>query len=395
MAPTLATAIALADEPSKVTEAEFLAVLNEEHPAWVALTDRLGAARAERKEAGLLANPDFGVEYEAPEGTTHQTTWTVAWAPPLDGRRGPRVDAAEAAESAARMELESERVDLRLALRAVYARWALAHEQRQVLAAHLAQVQRIATQMRARARAGEESGLTARRFELASLTVASQLARAEAEELESRGQALSWRPGLLPDSSPALPPLPELAQEIDLMGRPDLEAKKHELDAAEAQARLARRFLTFPELGIGWQHQDDQGQDFDGPTYAISWDVPLFNRQQADKLAADSRVAAAQARLDHATIRAQSELSAAKASYARLRLSALEIASAVQDTDTVIESAASSYRLGEASVTDLLETLASVVETRVAALDLYASTLTAHRNLEAAAGRPLTAPIGE
>lgn len=384
---------ALADAPlnNQFTEAAFLEILDEEHPAFMALTDRLGAARAERKQAGVLTNPAFGVEHEAPEGSTRQTTWTLAWTPPLDGRRGLRVRATKEAETAARMELEAEKLELRLGLRAVYARWALAHERREVVASHLQLVQRLASQMRARATAGEESGLAARRFDLARFEVESEFARAEAEELEARSEVVGWWSELPSEALPTLPSLPEVSAEMTLTERPDLEARKHDLEAAKARARLARRVLAFPELGVGWQRQEDQGQEFEGPTYALSWNVPLFDRQQADRIAADSRLSAAQARLEYSTVRARADFAGARAAYERLRASALEISNGVQETDTVIESAALSYRLGEASVTDLLDTLDSVLASRVAAFELYEAALAAHRNLEIAAGRPLTA----
>jgi len=44
--------------------------------------------------------------------------------------------------------------------------------------------------------------------------------------------------------------------------------------------------------------------------------------------------------------------------------------------------------------TDLLETLRSALEARLAVLDLHSAALAAHRDLELAAGRPLTPPGG-
>jgi len=56
----------------------------------------------------------------------------------------------------------------------------------------------------------------------------------------------------------------------------------------------------------------------------------------------------------------------------------------------VIEGAEASYLLGESDVTDLLESLRSVLATRLSSLDLYSAALEAHRNLESAVGRPLS-----
>ena len=62
----------------------------------------------------------------------------------------------------------------------------------------------------------------------------------------------------------------------------------------------------------------------------------------------------------------------------------------VAESERAVESATATFRLGESRLTDLLETLRSVLSARLAALDLYAAALEAHRTLELAAGRPLS-----
>ena len=88
--------------------------------------------------------------------------------------------------------------------------------------------------------------------------------------------------------------------------------------------------------------------------------------------------------------RAKAERIAARASYLRLREAAIQARETAREGEQVVESAAASYRLGESRLTDLLETLRSVLAARLAAIDLYASALDAHRALELAEGRALT-----
>lgn len=79
------------------------------------------------------------------------------------------------------------------------------------------------------------------------------------------------------------------------------------------------------------------------------------------------------------------------AAYIELREAALEADRLVGESTIVIESSAARYRLGESTLTDLLETLRTVLTASETAVALYADALEAHRALERAAGRPLTA----
>ena len=80
----------------------------------------------------------------------------------------------------------------------------------------------------------------------------------------------------------------------------------------------------------------------------------------------------------------------AEGAYGELAAAATAASSATADLDLLIEAAETSYRLGESDVTDLLESLRSVLATRLSFLELYAAALEAHRNLESAVGRPLS-----
>jgi len=388
LAATICSSIAHAQP--RVNEEEFLSLIGARHPGFLALTERVGAARAERVRAGLLPNPIGGFEREAPRNGAEQTTWRIAWRPPLDGRRGAAVRAAKAGLEAATFELEASRLALRSELRQTFAEWALTTERADVIRSHLGLIERLEEQGRARARSGDESGLAARRLSLAALEVQAEGARTEATALRARALALSWHRELPAEVGAERPPLPAFDDTVQTPLRSDLLARRSEVEQARWQLRLGRRFLGFPELGFGWQEIHEPSATIEGPILSLSWPLPVFERQQPDRIEASARLAAAEARMELASVRARAELSAARTAYLRLREAALQALETAGESDRVVESATATFRVGESRLTDLLETLRSVLSARMAALDLYASALEAHRTLELSAGRPLT-----
>lgn len=373
-----------------VSEREFLSVLLGEYPALAALAERAGAARAERARAGLLGNPTASFERDAP-GSTQQVTWQIAWTPPLDGRRGAAVRAADAGLRAAASQLEFDRLTLRSELRQAFAEWAISAERTKVVDSHLALIRRLAEQMGSRASRGEESPLAARRLSLAALEVEAEAARSEAAAARARASALAIHGRLTAGAEPTRPSLPEIRDSLVTAARPDLIARRHEVEQAEWQLRRSRRVLQFPELALGWQQiRDDRSRD-EGPRIAASWPIPVFERQQPERIEATARLEATRGRLRLAAARAEADLVASRAAYARLRRAALAGLVTAGESERAVESATATFRLGESRLTDLLETLRSILSARIAALELYAAALEAHRDLELAAGRPLNA----
>lgn len=370
-----------------LTEATYLEPFVEGHVAVRALTEDLARAEGARRRAATLGNPRLDFEREAPDDNPRQTTWTVAWAPPLDARFSLGRQAAETGLAAARERFAADRLRLRRELRRAYADWALSTERRDVLQLQRGLVDPLAEQARRRAAHGEESGIAARRLLLASAEIAAELAIAEAGALRAGVFARAWRPDLLPSVRPIRPVLaPSPAAPPG--SRPDLDALRLEIRQAELEGRLAKRFIVFPELQIGWQSLEERGTTWNGPVLGVSWSLPLFDRFQAARIEAAGRQKALEARLVLATSRARAEFEAAGASYAHLAERAREQTRAVSETKKLIDGASASFRAGESSLTDLLETLRSVREAHLKEIDLYGEALEAQRALEAAASLP-------
>lgn len=375
---------------SKIDESTFLSsVMAQEHVSAV-LSERVSSARADLSRAGLYTNPEIGFEREAPRGGVGQDTWSIAWTPPLDGRFFTSRAAARAGLRAAEFDLEAARLALRSELRADFASWALAKERARVASGLAKLVERLAAAMSAQASQGEASGLAARRLSLARVEIQSEEARAVTEVQTALARILGWGDELAMDGTPIRPPLPPSPTDSALAGGPpDVLARRQELVQARLLSNLANRFWAIPELSFGWQTIREEQGDLEGPTFGVRWPLPIFDRRQAERVEAKGRTSAAEGRARLAETRARANFEAARAAYSRLRQSAEAALEAEAAGERVVDSAVAVFEAGESDVTDLLESLRGVLSARLAALDLYAAALEAHRDLERAVGRPL------
>src|SRR5262245_62078188 len=158
-----------------VTESEFLAGVNAESAAVRSLGEGVAAAEAARIRAGVPTNPRVDFWQERPDANPVVTNWTLSWTPPLDRRYGVGKKAADAGLAAARERLAASKLALRGEVRAAFAAWSVGFERRDVLREQVARVHGLAEAERQRAKAGEESGLSARRFTLAEIDLQAEL----------------------------------------------------------------------------------------------------------------------------------------------------------------------------------------------------------------------------
>jgi outer membrane protein TolC len=386
-AAALAAAPGTSQQTATVTEAEFLSVLVADHPALAARREAVAVARSEAQGAGTLSNPQLSAVREDPSGPTEQIDWILSWQLPHPSR-GPAVASSEQSLAAAEARFAADRLDVRLEMREAYADWAIATELARSLAGHQETIGALARRERTRARRGEASGLAAARLELAATELRSQLALLESQALQSSAIARGWNPAIGHTDQPALsqpPPVPtQLADE-----HPRLTALEHEIESAQLARQAQGRYVDLPELLAGWQQQQAGDQSFDGPIVGLSWQVPLADRNRAERARADAREAAAAASLEAEERRIGAERLGALAAYQRLASAAAEARAAGAANDGILTATTAAFQAGEASVTDLLDTVRSVLTAESTALELHAATLAAHRRLERLAGRPL------
>lgn len=370
-----------------LTEAEYLAAVPGDHPAIVARAGPTGEARARELTARTIPDPEAEVVREELSPGGSETTVALGWRVPL--ARGRRIDAAETFSEAAEAEVEVSRLELRLEMRALYADWAMAAERREVIASLSRLSEGIQKRMEDRAHAGEVSGLAARRIRLVTVGIRNELATAEADEAVAGQLALSF---LSPaaEHTPVRPELPEAPAPDDAEPRA-LRLVEARIAQAQAELRLARAELFEPHAIAGWKRveEDGGGESADGPVIGLGWTLPIFNGSRSSRPSLEHRLAVLRAEQEVVRRRTSAESDGARAAYARLREAALDAESATRDAFVTVEAVDAAFRLEEADVTDLVDTMRSALDGRLSVVDLHEKALAAHRQLEATLGRAL------
>ncbi|MEX1310229.1 MAG: TolC family protein, partial [Candidatus Sulfomarinibacteraceae bacterium] len=190
-------------------------------------------------------------------------------------------------------------------------------------------------------------------------------------------------------SDPAQPELAPPPASVDLDDRRDLLALAHGVAEAEARQLVNKRVLAPPEITVGWIDLRDDTRSFDGPVFGVTWPVPLFNRNQGNRDAATAELDRSRADLEAAKRRARQEADSALDFYLELYVAATRVASTRAVENEVVESLMAAFEAGESSLTDVLDSLRTTVDVRLARLDNLAAALTAERRLEAAIGHPI------
>jgi cobalt-zinc-cadmium efflux system outer membrane protein len=363
-----------------VSQQEFIAGIGPSHPALAEASLPLAEGQAALRRARALANPVVDAVREDPQEVARQTTLTLSWVPPLDGRRGLGIRAAEAGVAAAEKEVAAARLLLQLEAKAVYVQWAAAAALRSVLAEQGRGVTDLARRVRSRADAGEESELAAGRLELAAADVQSELRAAEAAEAMAASSARAWRPDLPADAVPELPSLDAAAAEPAVLA---VEALQRRSERARLEERLAGRFWTFPALQAGWQKQHHD--DASGPVFGLTWTIPLFDRNQGARDEARARREAAEARLAWVTTRVASTLEGRRRALEVERVALEEAARAAALAAPVVRAATARFEAGEGTVTELVEAIAAGRSAQRRAVDARVRALAAERAVLAAA----------
>ncbi len=362
-----------------ITEQDFVFVLDESHPAVVAVAEDAALARAALIDVRAFDNPVVGITREQPGSSIRQTDLTLSWQLP-HANRALRVEVAERELEAAEARLEHALRGIRLEARASYAAWAIAAETRERLTLQRERIDALVARERLRADRGESSGLELHRLTLAASSLRAEEALAAADESNARGQARAWNPALPDDARPALPPLPEFPPGGE--GHPLIRAAEADVEAAEATHDAAARYLRSPELMAGWQRQEAGNESLAGPLFGVYWQVPLFRRNQVEKAGARAQLEAARGRLEQTRREIEAQQRAGLDSYQALAAGVREIETHSATTEQMLRGAEASFLLGETSLTDLLETWRSAIEVERARLELHEASLRALHELE-------------
>nr|WP_276554560.1 TolC family protein [Pseudomonas peradeniyensis] len=360
-----------------------------QNPDFAAIGREIGIAEGERRQAGLIPNPELSWEVEDTRRDTSTTTVTLSQALELGGKRGARIEVAEAGQAIARLELERQRNSLRAdVIQAFHA--AL----RAQTALELAQQSQALTErglrvVDGRVRAGQSSPVEATRAQV-------QLAQAEAAVRRARtergvaNQALARLTGSAEarfdrlDASNLSPgPAPQaehLLAKVEQTADWRLAAAQIERGDASLGSEKAQRIPNLTvSLGSQYSREDRERVNVVG----LSMPLPLFDRNQGNVLAAARRADQARDLRNAVDLRLRSETRSALEQWgtAMGEVQAYDrtiLPAAQQAVDT----ATRGFEMGKFAFLDVLDAQRTLIEARGLYLEALAQATDARAQVE-------------
>lgn len=240
---------------------DALRILRSESPRWAAEVAQLGVAEADVLQAGVWSNPSLSynvLQLAQGANTGAVSTHQVILEQPLliFGQRGKRLEAAHAAQGAARAGLVARFAEHARELHHTFVEILGAQEKLRLLTESQQEIQRAEAIVRGRATAGDRSQYDVLRTALEARALDSELATAETERLDAVGRLaqLLGRPGWSPRARGDLTPI-EPSQAVELLWEraqkehPAIESAWRRIGQAEAALAQARR-ERLPEIAL-------------------------------------------------------------------------------------------------------------------------------------------------
>lgn len=382
-----ATASAQAGQGLSLPEALSAAFAN--NPELAAAGREIGIAEGERRQAGLIPNPELSWEVEDTRRDTSTTTVTLSQALELGGKRGARIAVASSGQTIAQLDLQRQRNGLRAdvvqafhtALRAQTA-VELAQQSQALTARGLKVVQ-------GRVTAGQSSPVEATRAEVQLAQAHADVRRAETQRTVAfqalarlTGSPLAaFREVQAADLSPGAAPSAEaLLAQLEQTAEWRLAAAQIERGDASLGSEKAQRIpdLTV-SLGSQYSREDRERVNVVG----LSMPLPLFDRNQGNVLAAARRADQARDLRNAVELRLRSETRSAVSQW-RTALQDVEdydrtiLPSAQQAVDT----ATRGFEMGKFAFLDVLDAQRTLIEARALYLEALAQATDARAQVE-------------
>lgn len=381
-----ASATAQSSVPPRLSLAEALRLAEAGNPELRAVRADTDVAAADRLTAALRPNPALSVDSEGyplfqssrPAFFSGQTlSFRLDQEIETGGRRGLRIEAADAGRAAAEARYTDAKRQLALAVQRAYWQTALAAADRQTATNVLADIDRTIELSRARATSGEIAGAEVRRLSLERLKFVEDLFAANLALKNSRAALLTLigasdlsldvdpLDGLtsvvtvIGDGGTALVPVdPTAALDLPslrtyaLTRRPDVASVERDVQRLDTETRL-QRALRSPNITVGGGYERDLGKS--AVIFGATIPLPVANRNQGQIARATAERGQATARLEatrnQVALDVQQAVNAVSTNRERIRYLETEyLGNALSARDTAL----ASYRLGAA---DLLEYL--------------------------------------
>ena len=412
--PRLTLAVALfsasvgtAQEPRKLALAEAQRTAFERNWDLLAARADVDAALAQTLVAKEFPNPTLSLSASKISFDGHPNSTTAGrsiWNRSFDnlaaisqlfevgGKRPARRDSARAGVAGAEARLRDARRVLEQGVARAYVTALHAHENVEILNRSVTSLRAEARIAEVRLKAGDISLADKTQIEITAERLAQDASVARAAERAARiavdvllGEANppgDWVPG---DSLDMLAGLPFPAStESPGLARPDLAAAQATERKAEADFRL-QRALRVPDPTVSLQYEHEQPDKPNTIGLAVSFPLPLWNRNEGNIAAARAAIASAKIQTDKLRAQIAAEIVAARIAYAEATERLQRYRELIRPkSEQVRQTVAFAYEKGGASLLDLLSAERNDNEVRLATAAAAADAATAAVNLKTA-----------
>lgn len=346
-------------------------------------------AEGDRRQAGVLPNPELSWEVEDTRNGSQTTTVSVSQMFELGGKRGARLGVAGQDAQLAGLELERQRNALRAEVIGAYQAAVQAQEGLQLARQSLDLSERALRVVQGRVKAGSASPVEATRAQVQLSEVRLELGRAE-QALTVTYQQLAAATGAptatfsrvdgVGSEDPDLPSRTQLLERLEQT--PDMRLAHVQIDQRDAALDLART-QRIPDLtvSVGSQYSETERERVN--VVGVSLPIPLFDRNQGNVLAAARRADQARDQRNGAELRLRSEVIQALAQW---RTAAQEVEdfdrSILPSAQQAVDVATRGFERGKFAFLDVLDAQRTLVAARLQYLQAQAQRSEARVRLE-------------
>lgn len=346
-------------------------------------------AEGERRQAGVLPNPELSWELEDTRNGSQTTTVSVSQMFELGGKRGARLGVAGRDSELAGLELERQGNALRAEVIGAFEASVQAQEGLQLAEESLRLSERALQVVQGRVKAGSASPVEATRAQVQLSEVRLEQGRAE-QALTVAYQQLAAATGApvaafsrvdgKGDQAPAVPSRTQLLERLEQT--PDMRLARTQIDQRDAALDLARA-QRIPDLtvSVGSQYSETERERVN--VLGVSLPIPLFDRNQGNVLAAARRADQARDQRNGAELRLRSEVIQALAQWSTAAQEVHDFdRSILPSAQQAVDAATRGFERGKFAFLDVLDAQRTLVAARLQYLQAQAQRSEARVRLE-------------
>ena len=355
---------------------------------------QIATDEADAKSAAAWPNPTVGYtrdqSFEEPDSVSENFV-LVEQTLPLSGQRGLRADAARKRAEAARFDTRAEARQITTVVRHAFYQALTLQRQIEIRRAWLDQMSQVEGQISRRVQAGESAPYELERLrrEMADVVASIDADEAELARLEARlvGMlGLETRPGELRVTGEILPEAPPSADQLreSVQQRPEIVAAQKRAEAASLQIEAASRWwVPEPAVTGGYKGANVGGDRFHGFVIGVGLSLPLFDRQEGERMAAEAALVRAESRQSLLERRLSAEILGLARQVRKLEASAQTYQEeGVERAQKVLDVAQQAYDSGEVGILELIDAYRGAVDSRLRRVDLAARARARHIELQ-------------